>query len=382
MRGLGAASFFAAARLGRASSSALVDDLAGRLVDGGRVLGLGLLDVRTEAAVLDDDELAVLGVLAEHAVAGDGRVDELLRLLGGQLVGREVFGDVDAARRGLGIRGVDHVEVRPVLAEAQRRRVADARGVELARVDLAEVLDDVAQTRLGVGAEVELLQPVGALLLAAGDRVEVVLERGGEVVVDEVGEVLLEQPDDAEREPARHERLTALGDVAAIEDHVDDARERRRAADALLLERLDEARLGVARLRGGRVTLGLDLLEAQRVADGEHRQRLVVGLVGVAALLVAALFVGLEEALEGVDGAGCRELGALPLRRRSTASVTVVVSYFASDIWLAIVRFQMRSYMRCSSRSSSPETDAGVRNCSPDGRIASCASCAFLLLLR
>jgi hypothetical protein len=39
--------------------------------------------------------------------------------------------------------------------------------------------------------------------------------------------VLLEQPDDAEREPARNERLTALGDVLAIDDDVDDAREGR-----------------------------------------------------------------------------------------------------------------------------------------------------------
>ena len=69
---------------------------------------------------------------------------------------------------------------------------------------------------LVVGAEVEVLEPAVALLLASGDRVEVVLERGGEVVVDEVGEVLLEQPDDAEREPARNERLSALGDIAAV----------------------------------------------------------------------------------------------------------------------------------------------------------------------
>ena len=115
----------------------------------------------------------------------------------------------------------------------------------------------------------------------------------------------------------------------------------------------------------GRVALRLDLLQRQHVADREHRQRLVVGLVGVAALLVVALFVRLEESLERVDGAGCRELRTLaaPSTGASTASVTVVVSYFASDIWLAIVRFQIRSYMRCSSRSSSPATDDGVRNC-------------------
>ena len=55
----------------------------------------------------------------------------------------------------------------------------------------------------------------------------------------------------------------------------------------------------------------------------------------------------------------------------------MVVSSFASLIWLATVRFQIRSYMRCSSRPSCPVTSFGVRKVSPDGRIASCASCAF-----
>jgi hypothetical protein len=61
---------------------------------------------------LTDDELAVVGILAEHAVARHGRVDELLRLLGRQFVGCELLGDVDPSRRGLEIGGVDHVEIR------------------------------------------------------------------------------------------------------------------------------------------------------------------------------------------------------------------------------------------------------------------------------
>ncbi len=52
----------------------------------------------------------------------------------------------------------------------------------------------------------------------------------------------------------------------------------------------------------------------------------------------------------------------------------------ASFIWLATVRFQISSY----SRNWSPDrrVSPGVRNVSPDGRIASCASWAFLTLLR
>ena len=122
--------------------------------------------------------------------------------------------------------------------------------------------------------------------------------------------MLLEQAHDAEGEPARDQRLAALGDVAAVEDHVDDAREGRRASDPLLFERLDEARLGVAGLRAGRVTFRLDVLEAKPVTDGESGQRLVLRLVSVSALLVPALLVRLEEALERVHGAGRGELGA------------------------------------------------------------------------
>ena len=55
--------------------------------------------------------------------------------------------------------------------------------------------DERVQARVAVGAaEVEVAQPVDALLVAGGDPVEVVLHLGGEVVVDEPREVLLEQP--------------------------------------------------------------------------------------------------------------------------------------------------------------------------------------------
>ena len=58
----------------------------------------------------------------------------------------------------------------------------------------------------------------------------------------------------------------------------------------------------------------------------------------------------------------------------------VAVVPFASAIWLATVRFQIKSYSANSSPTNSPATSAGVRKTSPAGRIASCASCAFLTL--
>ncbi len=64
------------------------------------------------------------------------------------------------------------------------------------------------------------------------------------------------------------------------------------------------------------------------------------------------------------------------------ATFTDTDSPVASFICEATVRFQIRSY----SRSSSPRRPArwasgGVRNRSPAGRIASCASWAFFTLL-
>ena len=56
------------------------------------------------------------------------------------------------------------------------------------------------------------------------------------------------------------------------------------------------------------------------------------------------------------------------------------VEPFASAIWDATVRFQIRSYSLKSLPRRLDATSLGVRKVSPDGRIASCASCAFLLL--
>ena len=50
----------------------------------------------------------------------------------------------------------------------------------------------------------------------------------------------------------------------------------------------------------------------------------------------------------------------------------------ASAIWLAIVRFQIISNKRNWSLSNSLRTDSGNRNGWPAGRMASCASWAFL----
>ena len=177
---------------------------------------------------------------------------------------------------------------------------ADRERVDLGGVDLVEVLLDQslqAGQVVGLVAEVEVLQPVLLLALVAGDRVEVFLDAGGELVVDELVEVLLQQSDDGERGPRRHQRLALLPHVAAVLDGLDDRRPRRRPADAQLLEPLDQRRLGVARRRRGGVTVRGQRLDGDDVADGERRQQRLA-LVVAASLVVDRLDVHLPVAGE------------------------------------------------------------------------------------
>jgi hypothetical protein len=133
---------------------------------------------------------------AEHTVLR--RLGEqLLRLLDRELVVRKIVRNARALAVAL--------EVRAVAADANRDAVADRDRVDLARVDAAEVGDELLQAAVVRAvhvrlAEVEALEPRVALLVARGDTVEIVLHPRREVVVDETAEVLLEQLHDRERE--------------------------------------------------------------------------------------------------------------------------------------------------------------------------------------
>ena len=160
-------------------------------------------------------------------------------------------------------------------------------------------------------AEVEASQPRDAFFVARGDPVEIVLEPRREVVVDQLLEVPLEKLRHRERDERRHERGALLVDVAAVEDRPHDRGVRRRAADAALLERLDEARLGVARRRARLVALRLERGRVQRLADRQRRQPALLVVLG---RLVAPRLVRLEKPRERDDGAACAEGRALDRR--------------------------------------------------------------------
>lgn len=174
--------------------------------------------------------------------------------LHGQLVGGQVLGHVGTLVA-LGVL-LAPLDVRAVAADAELDVVADGEGGDLPGVDRAEVGDQglqaaevvaVAVARVGgradpggvvtgLGAEVEALEPRHGLGLAPRDAVEVVLHAGGEVVVDEPAEVLLQQVDHGEGQEGRDERRALLEYVTAIQDGPDDRGVRGGAADLALFE--------------------------------------------------------------------------------------------------------------------------------------------------
>ena len=231
-------------------------------------------------------------------------------------------------------------------------------------------------------AEVEALEPLDAALVAVGDAVEVLLHRGGELVVDEVAEVLLEQARHGEREPRRHERLALGEDVAAVLDRADRRGIRRGAADAALLHRLDERGLGVAGGRARLVAVGLGAHDLERDAGAELGQAaLLGGRVGAGGgLVVTALLVRGEEALEGDDRAAGAELDGLrALDGRVDGELdgggrAAGVGHLRGDGALPDQLVERELLAAQLARRPGP----GVRKRSPAGRMASWASCAFL----
>ena len=285
-----------------------------------RIVVIAPLHVRAVPAVLRVDGKAV--EFADRFV-GLRRGKQLDRLGDRQFVRREVVGNARGVLAALDVRAVLarlHHDQLAVGVGAERERV-DLGGVDLVEVLLHQTLQAaqrvLAETGLGgdrLGAavasvaEVEAFEPLLLGPTAVRDLVEVVVDRGGEVVVDQRVEVFFEQSDHGEGGPGRHERLTPLPHVPAVLDGLDDRRPRGGTTDAQLFEPLHERCLGVAGGRRRAVAVRFDRRDRYLIALGQRRkQRFALGLV------VAGLLFG-----DDVHGAvsGKRDRGA---RRRELA---------------------------------------------------------------
>ena len=261
------------------------------------------LHVRPEAAGLREDLEPGGRIGAERTIALR-RVEERHGPLDRELVGCEVLGD-----RGPSLAAL---EVGPVAPDAGHHRDAVGRhaerdGVDLARVDVAEVLahhvlEAGVLLQRGLLTEVEAGEPrCCGLLDAARDLVEVVLHACGERVVDEVGEVVLEEGHHAEGGEGRHERRALLPDVPAVLDRAHDRRIGRRATDAELLEALHERGLGEAGRGLGGVRVGGELAGVDVVAL-RHGGQATLGVVTLG-VVVDVLDVDAPKARLGDDRA-------------------------------------------------------------------------------
>ncbi len=312
------------------------------------------------------------GSVPSCALAG-GLAEQLLGLLDGQLVGGHVLGDVDPLPVALQV-GAVAADPDDDVGASQRE------GADVPGVDVTDVADQRLQAGTGVGvlgrpvgagglgsvavaAEVEAAQPGHPLALAAGDGVQDVFHPGGELVVDELAEVPLEQGDDGEGQVGGHQRGALLEHVAAVQDGADDRGVGGRPADLPVLQLLDQRGLGVAGRRPGGVLGRGQPQHVQRVALGQRRQP-ALAVVAVGVRVVGALDVGLEEAVEVDDLAGGGELGSARRRWRRPRPGPIPTRRWRPS----------SGRRRCAARSA--RTGGARRTTAPRGRPGpGCGSC-------
>ena len=157
-------------------------------------------------------------------------------------------------------------------------------GREVLALELAALLVDALLER-----PVERAQQRDPRALAAGDLVELLLHAGGELEVHVLAEVLDQEVRDDLADRLGVEAPLDDLDVAAVHDRRDRGGVRGRPADAVLLERLDQRRLGVARRRLREVLRRRHVLDGRAVALGQRRQP--AGLLGLLGRVVLALGV-------------------------------------------------------------------------------------------
>ncbi len=132
----------------------------------------------------------------------------------------------------------------------------------------------------------EFLEHRHPLLLAVGDVVELVLELRGVLVVHPVREMLREELVHDTADVGWREALLVENHVLPVHERGDDRGIRRGTSDAVLLERLHQARFRIARRWLREVLLAVELVDLHRVALLERRQALFLFLDGVVLVLV------------------------------------------------------------------------------------------------
>ena len=235
--------------------------------------------------------------------------------LGRQLVRRQIIGHRDVLLPAL--------QVRTVTPHPQGHALAQVHGIQRRRIDVAQLLHRRSQpfrsqTATFTRTEPEILQPLGPVLGTRCNLIQVGLHIGCEIVIHQPGQVLLQQLHHAKRQPRRHQRLPAPIHVLAIHNGRNRRGVGRGPSDTAFLHRLNQGRIRIARWRRSEVlpvfsrvevAQGKFLVRVQLRQSGSRGRGRDLGVFAVVALLVAAFFVGGEEARFGDNRSRGREFG-------------------------------------------------------------------------
>ena len=194
------------------------------------------LHIRTVTANFQVDRHPHLRVQAQALRLFARILEHFQCLLESQLIGRHLILHAGAAfaiadERAVAADSHFHLLVLPL---AQRKSINDA------RIDfLLAGLDQFLQPGQAI-AEIESLKIFDTDLFAARDRVEVIFEVCSVLVVDEIGEVFLKQPNHSHGRKGGHQRGPLLERVAAIENQFHDRGPGAGAADSQLFQFADQ----------------------------------------------------------------------------------------------------------------------------------------------
>jgi len=230
------------------------------------------LDIRTVRAGQHKDRLPGLRIAAERGGALFLLAQQPLDLGGVEIGWRQIVrqGDPD------GVAVVFLLEIGAIAAHSHARiDVVQHQGMNITRIDLLLFgLDLLIQAII---AQEERLEIGPSLGMALGDIVQRLLHLGGELHIDQIGEMALHQVIHCKRHESRRELVAGPGGIAAILDRADDRGVGAGAADPLAFQRLDERGIGVARRGLGVVLDRLQLDTIDPFAGLELREdRLLV----------------------------------------------------------------------------------------------------------
>ena len=247
-------------------------------------LGISALDIRAEAAALDEDRLTGGTALPDRFILASSRFHDLAHLIEVEIIGAQFLGNVASHLACFEVGAVStdpendfQVTELPWISGSEGHREA----ADLGRVDGFEAgLEESFESFRSI-ARPEGFQVLLTISLSPGDLVEVVFHLFGETVFDDVSEVLLHQAHHGKGGPGRDQCLVLAKGVGRRLDPVDDRGIGTGATDAAFFHLLDQPRLGVASNRLGSVLLWIQFCYLDTITHSHRGEDGLLGASGI-----------------------------------------------------------------------------------------------------